>query len=233
VVTKNPAKLRYVKNNLRRAMKLVGQYDLDVILKKVSVPITGSRDPKNIVDPSYLERIAQEGALSAFNIVKHPCVVIAVGLYIPALGNYPGSDLQTLMDIPDVGNEAILDMMRHKKNRDALLVQSLAFVGYTDMPKPSSSHLECIVTRKEQGKDKDRHWLDVWKILKPKDKDKTLAAMSDKEWEQWRRERVDSGQSLIVDFWKRLYDNLEADPDYLPSEIELLRKKEADELPEP
>ncbi len=125
--------------------------------------------PVEIQSNSILE-IATKKSLDAYWSCKKPVIVEDDGLFIPALGGFPGPYSSYVFKT--IGNAGILNLVKSKRNAEFHSV-----IAYCDGKKPVlfQGVIKGVISKKQKGND--------WgydPIFIPKGKTKTYAELDDK-----------------------------------------------------
>lgn len=141
--------------------------EAEAILK---IPITIIDIPTDEVQSMDLEYVVRRKAEAAFNALKKPLIVDDVAFYIDAWNGFPGPLVKYLFT--QLTNGEVLNILRHEKNRAALLRNS---IGYHDGKNIHVfiGEMKVIISEDERGND---GWgLDS--IVIPEGEQKTIAQL--------------------------------------------------------
>lgn len=125
--------------------------------------------PVEIQSDSILE-IATQKSLDAYKSCKKPVIVEDDGLFIPALGGFPGPYSSYVFKT--IGNSGVLDLVKSKRNAEFHSV-----ISYCDGKKPIL--FRGVITGAISKKQRGKGW-GYDPIFIPKERTKTYAELDDK-----------------------------------------------------
>jgi len=111
----------FVTNNLNKVK------EIEAILSKYSIAVETASIKKREIQSEQLEEIAEESALSAYQILKRPLFVEDSGLFIKTLNGFPGP--YSSYTYKKIGVAGILKLMAGEKNRAAEFVSQIAYIN--------------------------------------------------------------------------------------------------------
>lgn len=176
-VTTNKEKFEWAKRRLTK-------YNIKLVWKKLDVP-----EPREFT----VEKVAEEKAKTVMKLVKKPFIVDDSGFFIKCLNDFPGTYLKLILKT--IGVKGLCKLAKGCKDRTTNFKSALAYVDEhrkihificNDMGK---------LPIKPRG-DHRRDWSDFMKIHIPKGFNKTLAEMSDKEFERYEK-RIESEDHYV------------------------------------
>ncbi len=149
------------------------------------------------LDVNNIEAIAKDKVIQAYKKIGKPCIALDAGFYIPNYPNdpnFPGAfPKRELLD--KIGIDGLLENMKDVDNRECYFRECLAyydgkeislFFGMTDG----------TLAYKKQGENLLNKWSDLWLVFIPDNCTKTLAEMSEDEFNN----RPDNHTSAFKEF---------------------------------
>ncbi len=149
-----------------------------------------------------IKEIVTAKVKQAYDIVKKPCIALDTGFFIDALNGFPRAFVNFSLDT--IGVDGILKLMDGKENRACKFEECLAYHDGKDIHYFYGKHPGNLSIKKE-GIDREEKWSDLWYIFKPKNFDKTLAQMNEKEREG--RRNIDGSVEALNVFAKWYMSN--------------------------
>ncbi|QQG45284.1 MAG: hypothetical protein HYW89_04795 [Candidatus Sungiibacteriota bacterium] len=146
--------------------------------------------------------LAKVGYAQKF-ITKTGVIALDAGFYIDALDGFPGAMVNHILKNTTLGVEAFLKLMCGVKTRSCRFTECLAFLDPKLTRRPICFEAEIPGTLAEEQRGDfrpDQHWSQLATIFIPKNESKTLAEMSEAEYEKWRTIREKSAMKLFVDW---------------------------------
>lgn len=128
------------------------------------------------IQSDSLEDIAKASVACAFKACKLPLIVEDAGLFVEALGGFPGPYAAYVYET--IGNNGLLRLMNGVENREAMFESAIAYLS-TKLKSSLCFKGEVVgkITREERrGKDKSGFGFDP--IFKPANSKKTFAEMN-------------------------------------------------------
>ncbi len=167
--TKNMGKV----NSVQAALS---QYGIELIQVQIELP-----EPR-----SYnLMEIAREKVKFAFEQIKKPCIALDAGFYINSLNGFPRSFVNLALET--IGLKGMLKLVEDLA-RDCEFRNCLAYLDETmEEPVYFESDVRGRLSMSPSGEyNESYHWSKLFQIFIPYGKEKTLAEMSFKEYNEWR-----------------------------------------------
>jgi len=186
-VTHNKGKIASAKEYMKNVNFKVFEYDLD--------------EPRSD-DIKYISKVKVE---QAYKLVNKPCISLDAGFFIEELNGFPKAFVNFTLDT--IGVEGILKLMEGKENRNCYFGECLSYYDGKELHQFMGRH-EGSISKEILGMDTDKKWSELWYIYKPKDEDKTLAQMTDKERGERDRKRKDiknSSMKIFADWYIEKY----------------------------
>ncbi len=191
--TKNPAKVA----SLNVAFK---NYDIRVIHSPLDLPepgdalLAGGKEAIQQLlslthDKTQLQEIAEGKVLAAYGQIQKPCIALDSGFYIHSLNGFPGAYVNVALTSEDCGIYGILKLISGKA-RECEFSNCLAYYDGKEVMYFESA-VGGILANAPRGEEKKRSWSVLAMIFIPEGETKTLAEMTDAEYEQWRNKRRD------------------------------------------
>lgn len=143
--------------------------------------------PLNLPEPRSddVDEIARAKAVSAWQQLQQPVLVMDAGFYIDSLHGFPKAFVN--FTLQTIGLEGILNLVKGK-NRQAEFRESLCYYdGTMSEPKCFTAHIRGTLTEAERGQLSERHWSPLALIFKLEGQKKTLAEMTAEEHEMWHK----------------------------------------------
>jgi XTP/dITP diphosphohydrolase len=150
------------KNKYQEAKKILGKFGINVGFYKCNL---------TEIQADSIKEIANQKAINAFLKCKKPVIVEDDGLFINALGGFPGPFSSYVFKT--IGNNGILKLV--KTNRNAKFQSVIGFCDKKKKPKLFDANVKGKIAKNIRGKG--------WgydPIFTPSGKSKTYAELSDK-----------------------------------------------------
>lgn len=155
-----------------------------------------------------IEKVSKKKVMDAYNILKSPCFVADTGFYIENYPNnpgYPGALVKRSGISTDI--DKLLDTMKNEKNRNCKFIDCLTFYD------GNSFHTfygisEGTLSYEKKGKNNKRAKSNLWYVFIPKNCNKTLADMTDKEFENRNDEHTSATEEFIKWYVNNYKDEL-------------------------
>ncbi len=149
--------------------------EIEAVLTKYNIKLETSNIKKREIQSEQLEEIAEESALSAYQVLKRPLFVEDSGLYIKALNGFPGP--YSSYTHKKIGVAGILKLMAGEKNREAEFVSQIAYIDERGSIKLCRGVCEGDIAEEARGSG----GFGFDPIFIPKGQTKTFAEMSVEE----------------------------------------------------
>jgi inosine/xanthosine triphosphate pyrophosphatase family protein len=141
--------------------------------------------------------IAGEYAQTAYEIQNKPCVGFAVGFYVKALNNRPGTLLEEFLRVDsdkDMALNKFISMIKDKRDRNCEFRQCLVY-NESGRGIPFQSVVEGRIADKPRGSGGEEgeypYWSQYSRVFIPEGQDMTLAEMIDKsKFDKWQKTRT-------------------------------------------
>lgn len=166
-VTKNKAKFN-------RASKILKEYG--ILLKQHPMEILELRSMD-------IKEIATSKAKYAMSKLNKPFFVLDAGIYIKALNDFPGPYVEQMLKT--FGIKGLLEIMKDKKDRNVEFKYVLVYIGFDKELHIFEGSESGIISENMRGEN-DRGWASSY-IYIPFGFNKTLAEMSEEEYEEYER----------------------------------------------
>lgn len=158
----------------------MGRYGVTVVQKPL---------PLLEIQSLKIEEVSESKASQAETMTRDPFVIEDSAMYIPAIGNFPGTLLKPVFQA--LGEETFLKLLEGSEDRTALVVGQLIYVNpVTHERKVFQGTYDGKISTEVRGEN-SRGW-QVSRIFIPRNSEKTLAEMDDTEWdaflEDYRRD---------------------------------------------
>ena len=144
------------------------------ILTNLGVKVNFSKTTLEEIQSSSLSEIAEQKAISAYELIQKPVIIEDDGLFINSLNGFPGPYSSYVYDT--IGNKGIMDLLENSKVRDAKFVSIIAYLGGSDGVKLFESSIpgkiSSVIEKGGWGYDP---------IFIPDGESKTYANVSDKD----------------------------------------------------
>jgi XTP/dITP diphosphohydrolase len=162
-ITSNPAKVKL-------AQQRFDPYKISVIQSSNSLTEIQSLD---------VNEVAQDKARQMIVAMDQPFIIEDSGLIIKALSNFPGALFKPIID--SIGPKKILKLLDENDSREITVISTLIFGNpHTEEIKIFTGSYSGTLSLSMQGEN-NRGWK-VSPIFIPKGSSKTLAQMSETEW---------------------------------------------------
>lgn len=139
---------------------------------------------------SDVQEIAQAKVAYAFNMLRNPVVVLDAGFYINELNGFPRAFVNFALETIQL--EGILKLVEGKK-RDCEFREGIAYLdkNLPSYPNPEFfiAHVRGKLAEKPRGQMQPYLWSKLGLIFIPEGLEKTLAEMSEEEYNNWRNSK--------------------------------------------
>lgn len=170
--TKNKGKVYTIRNTLLK-------YGIEVVHYSLELPELRSDN---------LREIAKEKVSFLYRKIKKPSIAVDSGFYINSLNGFPKTFVNFVLET--IGIVGILKLVEGGK-RDCGFKNCLAYMDNSlSEPVYFESKIKGKLSKFPKGEIKDYHWSKLFLIFIPKNKNKTLAEMSFKDYQKWK-EKID------------------------------------------
>lgn len=145
----------------------------------------------NLPEPrsDNLKLIAKQKVSQAFNKLKKPVLANDAGFYIQSLQGFPKAFVNFTLET--IGIQGLLTLTKDKP-KQCEFRQVLAYKDQTlKQPLYFESTARGTLPNRPRGKTKKQQWSDLFKIFIPEGETKTLAEMSEEEFNTWRKNRTE------------------------------------------
>ena len=144
------------------------------ILSNLGVKINFSKTTLEEIQSSSLSEIAEQKAISAYELIQKPVIIEDDGLFIDSLNGFPGPYSSYVYDT--IGNKGIMNLLENSEFRDAEFVSIIAYLDDNDGVKLFESSIpgkiSSVIEKGGWGYDP---------IFIPAGESKTYANVSDKD----------------------------------------------------
>ena len=144
------------------------------ILTNLGVKVSFSKTTLEEIQSSSLSEIAEQKAISAYELIQKPVIIEDDGLFIDSLNGFPGPYSSYVYDT--IGNKGIMNLLENSEFRDAKFVSIIAYLGGSDGVKLFESSIpgkiSSVIEKGGWGYDP---------IFIPDGESKTYANVSDKD----------------------------------------------------
>ena len=144
------------------------------ILTNLGVKVNFSKTTLEEIQSSSLSEIAEQKAISAYELIQKPVIIEDDGLFIDSLNGFPGPYSSYVYDT--IGNKGIKNLLENSEFRDAKFVSIIAYLGGSDGVKLFESSIpgkiSSVIEKGGWGYDP---------IFIPDGESKTYANVSDKD----------------------------------------------------
>ena len=148
--------------------------DAERILTNLGVKVNFSKTTLEEIQSSSLSEIAEQKAISAYELIQKPVIIEDDGLFIDSLNGFPGPYSSYVYDT--IGNKGIMNLLENSEFRDAKFVSIIAYLGGSDGVKLFESSIpgkiSSVIEKGGWGYDP---------IFIPDGESKTYANVSDKD----------------------------------------------------
>lgn len=166
------------KGKFLHLQKPLASYDIELIHEEIDLPEPRSDD---------LKIIARAKVLTAFSILKKPCIAIDAGFFIHSLNNFPRAFVNFALDTVKV--DGILKLAE-RQERVCEFRDCLAYMDETlDEPLFFESAVKGELAREPRGTLKPYNWSELHRIFIPERYTKTFAEMEEQEYLDFREQR--------------------------------------------
>jgi len=165
--TGNPGKVKSLAREMER-------YNINVIQIGLDIPEPRSDD---------VQEIADKKVIYAYSKIRCPVVALDAGFYIDSLNGFPRAFVNFALDT--IGLEGILKLTEGKDRRCEFR-ECLAYLDNNMTPKYFTGHVRGMLATEERGIVKKEQWSKLWMVFIPDGTDKTLAEMTQEEYNAWR-----------------------------------------------
>ena len=144
------------------------------ILTNLGVKVNFSKTTLEEIQSSSLSEIAEQKAISAYELIQKPVIIEDDGLFIDSLNGFPGPYSSYVYDT--IGNKGIMNLLENSEFKDAKFVSIIAYLGGSDGVKLFESSIpgkiSSVIEKGGWGYDP---------IFIPDGESKTYANVSDKD----------------------------------------------------
>ena len=152
-------------SKIKSTQLVLDKYNIRVIGEKIEVDEIQSRDPEKVI----LDKVRR-----SYEIVRKPLISMDSGLFIEPLNEFPGVYTRPVLET--IGEDGLMKLTKEMEKPRAYVQRMIAYTdGEITQIFSSRGYGEII-----QEKRGDNGW-DYDKIFYVKEKNKTLAEMTDKE----------------------------------------------------
>ena len=145
------------------------------ILEPLGYEINNIKMETTEIQADWVEEIAAHSAKEASDKLKCSVLKNDSGLFVEALGGFPGPYTHYVDD--KLGEDAILKLLEGKENRNACFIEAFAYCEYGKEPVVFKSITKGTISKEKSGQ---YGW--SWDyIFIPEGKDKTFANFPDEE----------------------------------------------------
>jgi len=161
------------------AQKELSEFDIQLVQKNIEIPEPRSYD---------IREIAREKVVKAYNALKKPLIVHDAGFYLKRWKDFPGPF--TNHALQGLGLEGLLKLIEGE-DRSCKFRNVLAYIdGNLKEPVFFESNIEGTASEQPRGGSHKRSWSELHSIFIPEAFNKTLAEMTDEEFEEYMSWRV-------------------------------------------
>jgi len=165
------------KGKVASLQSVLSRYDIEVIHTPLTLPEPRTDD---------LRKIATQKVLAAYEELKKPVIAQDSGFYIQSLNGFPRAFVNFALET--VGIEGILKLAEGKP-RECEFQNALAYYdGAREQPVLFESSIEGILSDLPRGELREYAWSSLFLIFIPKGETRTLAELSEEEYEELRKE---------------------------------------------
>ncbi len=150
------------------------------------------------IDNSFVSKYKVQ---EVYKKIQKPCFAIDSWLFIRELNNFPWSYIKMILQTIDI--KWILKLLHGSRNRRCYIKNSLAFFDGENL-KIFEEILEWTIAKNSALKIiNERSWSELHKIFIPSNYNKTLAEMSNYEYDLWQEKVNENGvvKQLIRWLW--------------------------------
>lgn len=169
--TGNKGKVKTLRNSF-------SNFDIDIIHRPFDFD-----EPRS----ENLRKIARQKVMDAHKEIQKPTLAQDSGFYINSLDGFP----KTLVNhsLETIGIDGILKLLEGKEKKCEFKNCLAYFDDNHEEPKYFESIVRGRISEEKRGNNPDYAWSKLFLIFIPEGRKKTLAEMSPKEFEDWRKER--------------------------------------------
>ncbi|MFH1445100.1 MAG: non-canonical purine NTP pyrophosphatase [Nanoarchaeota archaeon] len=180
------------------AQKELSEFNIQLVQKDIDIPEPRSYD---------IMEIAREKAIKAYEILKKPLIVHDAGFYLKKWKDFPGPF--TNHALQGLGLEGLLKLIEGE-DRSCKFKNVLAYIdGSLKEPIFFESNINGTASEQSRGSSHKRSWSKLHSIFIPETFNKTLAEMTDKEYDEYMSWRVQK-EPIFRDFGLWLKDKNKA-----------------------
>ncbi len=151
-------------------------------LAKYGIEVSQKPLPLYEIQSLDITEVAKSKAEQALKFTSEPFIIEDSSLCIESLNNFPGTLLKPVFD--SLGDELILRLLKKGQNRSVTVVSQLIYYpGKNEKFELFQGTYKGVLPDEPKG-DNMRGWK-VSRIFIPKNRDKTLAEMNDREWQDF------------------------------------------------
>lgn len=153
------------------------------------------------IQASTVEEIVRQKALDALNHVDPPFVVHDSGVFVKALGGFPGPYAKYVEET--FGQRRLTRVLAAKDDRSCTIVKSLVYVDSDGNTHVFNHELHGRLAQEPyDSQDASSHWSSLYTIFIPDGWDKPLAAFTQLELKAW--EETADGESEFAQLRHKL-----------------------------
>ena len=152
------------------------------ILGKYNITVNQQTFDFREIQSINIEHVATDKANQVMDKFNKSYIIDDSGIYIEALSNFPGALLKTVSKI--LGEDKIIKLLENEKNRNATFVNVLVLGNPSSkITKIFATETKGTISQVALG-DRKVDWA-IDRIFIPENYGKTLAELSDSEWEKY------------------------------------------------
>ena len=190
--------LTYVTGNYGKFISVKGHFEEH----KINISYYHCDLPEPSIDD--IEVVSKEKAKEAYDIIKKPVFVADSGFYIEDYPNHPGYPGALVKRSGVSSNiEALLHTMKNVSNRNCYFLDCLTFFDGENFQQFLGISKGTLATEK-RGISKKEAKSNLWYVFIPKNCNKTLAEMTEEEFDNREDERV-SATELFINWYVNEY----------------------------
>lgn len=193
-------------------MKSLSEYDIEVIHVPLVLPELTDELPRGGAEviqrllsleqkPEQLRRIVAGKVRFAYERINEPCIALDSGFYIYSLRGFPGAYVNVALENKFCGIDGILKLVEEKQ-RHCEFRNCLAYYDGKERVYFESA-VKGLLAEASRGEEKKRSWSKLALVFIPEGETKTLAEMTDSEYEQWRTKRRDFFATKFAEWFSR------------------------------